>query len=54
MTKSSVPSPDDPGAIPSADIERDVDYCFASGLRRKFLDFCDENPAADECQAQES
>jgi len=26
------------------------DYCLASGLRRKFLDFCDENPGAEECR----
>lgn len=29
---------------------KDCDYCLASGLRRKFLDFCDENPGAEECR----
>lgn len=26
------------------------DDCLASGLRRKFLEFCRENPSADECR----
>ena len=30
------------------------DYCLASGLRRKFLDFCDENPGAEECRVYDS
>jgi hypothetical protein len=28
----------------------DTDYCLASGLRRKFLEHCDENPGAEECR----
>jgi hypothetical protein len=35
---------------PSDSRRTDSDYCLASGLRRKFLEFCDENPGAEECR----
>lgn len=44
--KTTASSEDNP-----KDQERDgADYCLASGLRRKFLEFCEENPGADECR----
>lgn len=54
MTQPSQQPPVDPGPRAKSDYRRDNDYCTASGLRRKFLDFCEENPAADECRIYET
>jgi len=50
MTHSPRQQPFDPGPRDWKDDRLDSDYCNASGLRRKFLDFCKDNPAADECK----
>lgn len=35
---------------PSEQPGKDCEVCEPSGLRRKFLDFCRDNPGAEECR----
>lgn len=47
--------PDPKGNTPKERPERDTsDDPLDSGLRRKFLAFCEENPSADECRIYET
>jgi len=48
----ATPNSDDVGdqSAAASDQTRVDDDCLASGLRRKFLEFCRENPSADECR----
>ena len=48
----ATPNRDDTGDKPAAAFNQSniEDDCLASGLRRKFLEFCRENPSADECR----
>jgi hypothetical protein len=47
--------PDPKGDTPREDLKRDnSDNPLDSGLRRKFLAFCEENPSADECRIYET
>jgi hypothetical protein len=39
-----------PPPSPNPSQRGETDYCIASGLRRKFLDYCYENPGAEECR----
>ena len=47
--------PDPKGDTPREGLKRDSsDNPLDSGLRRKFLAFCEENPSADECRIYET